>query len=238
MKKTGLLLVLLLALITKATIGYTQAADDEMIDLATIVTKHDLTVENWQVTVREQMDRKNVNKLVKQLKNRYLVSTEKGENVIKYSFSGAHKVGGMTESFKVIVPTNTRYHSEVIAEISGDHWDRTIKQGYIRRMNALPENMFTKNAQVFTCLTTENNGTISSDYFLKELAKDLNIRQISTQTDSIKHSTVNKIIYGYTPLWDRNIKIMDEKVNVQVAINNNNEKPKLTIGTPILITEY
>ncbi|MEN1967690.1 YwmB family TATA-box binding protein [Lentibacillus sp. N15] len=238
MKKIALIFVLVLVLLAKVTIGYTASANDEMIDLAAVVMKHDLTVETWQVTVKEEKSRKEIRNLVKQLKNSYLVSTEKTENVIKYSFSDAHKTVGIIESFKVIIPKNPAYKSEVIAVIEGNHWDKSVKQNYTSTINALPENMFTKNAQKFTCLTTESNGIIDSDVFLKKFMQDFQIDQVSTQTDTVKHSTIKKNIYGYTPLWDRYIDVNGTATNVQVAVNDNNENTKLTIGTPILVTEY
>lgn len=239
MKKTGLFLLLLLALLTKTVFGYTTTADDEIVDLASVVLENNLAVEDWQVTIKEQVTRAKADKLVQQLKNSYLASTTNDVNVIKYSFSDAQKQKSVVESFKVIVPKNANYKAEVIAVIRGDYWDQSIKQAYYSTINALPESLFTKQAKEFACLTTESNGTISSDDFLKAFMNELKVKQILTQTDNINHSTVGKIIYGYTPLWNQEISIMDKTMNIQLAMNENeNGDTTFTIGTPILITEY
>src|SRR5699024_90399 len=130
------------------------------------------------------------------------------------------------------------YNAEIIAVISGENWDERIKKRYVSTINALPEKMFTNQAHEFACLTTHTNGKMSSDDFLETYKQDLNIEQVSTQTDNVQHSTVKKIIYGYTPLWKQSINIENEALNVQIAVSGNKGNTKLTIGTPILINEY
>jgi hypothetical protein len=239
MKKIGLIFILLLAVLMKAAVGYSDSANDEIVDLATIVMENDLAIDKWQVTMKEQTNRNKAHDLVDKLKNSYLVSTANDENIIKYSFSDVHKADDIVESYMVIIPKNTMYEAEVIAVIHGDVWDDSTEQKYDSAINSLPDYLFTKKAQRFSCLTAMNNGIMNSDVFLKILNEKLDVEHISTQTDSVKKSAVEKNMYGYTPLWDQKIKIMDKEVNVQVAMRESkNGDTKFTIGTPILITEY
>lgn len=238
MKKFGLIIILLLALLAKATIGYTAEQDHEIIDLAGAVEKQDLAIEQWEVTVKEEVNRPKAKKQVRQLKNRYSVAKQEEEDVVKYSFQDTHNSDDLSEYFKVIIPEDPEYNAEVIAVISGEKWNEAIKKRYVSTINALPEKMFTNQAHEFACLTTHTNGKINSDDFLETYKQDLNIEQVSTQTDNVQHSTVKKIIYGYTPLWKQSINIENETLNVQIAVSGNKRNTKLTIGTPILINEY
>ncbi|MGY0691234.1 YwmB family TATA-box binding protein [Virgibacillus sp. FSP13] len=239
MKKIVLMVVLLLILFTKTVVGYTASVTDEMIDLASAVIESEIGIDNWQVTIKEQISHEKANNVANKLKNGYLVSTAEDENIIKYSFSDVHKSDDLDESFKVVIPKNTNYQAEVITVIRGDFWNESVEQAYISTKNALPDYLFSKDAERFACLTTDSSGTIDSDYFLNEFSEKLNVQQKLTQTDKIKNTSVGKILYGYTPLWDQKITIMDKSMNVQIAINESkDEGTKFTIGTPILITEY
>ncbi|WP_106496063.1 YwmB family TATA-box binding protein [Lentibacillus sp. Marseille-P4043] len=239
MKKIVLIVVLLLILFTKSVVGYSASVTDEMIDLASAVTESELAIDNWQVTIKEQISHEKAYDVTNKLKNGYLVSTAEDENIIKYSFSDVHKSDDLDESFKVVIPKNTNYQAEVIAVIRGDFWNESVEQAYISTKSALPDYLFSKDAERFACLTTDSSGTIKSDYFLNEFSEKLNVQQKLTQTDKLKNTSVAEILYGYTPLWDQKITIMDKSMNVQIAINKSkDEGTKFTIGTPILITEY
>ena len=52
-------------------------------------------------------------------------------------------------------------------------------------------------------------------------------------------NSVNKVIYGYTPLWENKIIINNKQKNLQVAIEMDGKgSTEYIIGTPILINEY
>src|SRR5699024_9705914 len=114
----------------------------EIIDFANAVEKQDLTIEQWEVTVKEETSRAKAKEQVKQLNNRYAAATQKGEDVVKYSFQDTHNSDDLSEYFKVIIPEDPEYNAEIIAVISGENWNETIKKRYVSTINALPEKMF------------------------------------------------------------------------------------------------
>ncbi|WP_188456662.1 YwmB family TATA-box binding protein [Virgibacillus oceani] len=239
MKKAGIIFILILCCTTKALAYNAAPENDEMVDLAALALESALTVDKWQVTIKEQIDHNGIQYKIKQLKNSYLVTTSEDENVIKYSFSDAHNSGEVNESYKVIIPKNKAYQAEIVGILSGKVWNNSISKIYQQKVNSMTEQFFTQSAKKFACLTTESNDTISSDYFFNKVKQKLNLQHISTQYDSIQNSMHEKIIYGYTSLWNQQITIMDKPMNVQLAVRaDKNESTKFTIGTPILITEY
>src|SRR5699024_11268492 len=81
--------------------------------------------------------------------------------------------------------------------------------------------IFTPSARIYTCLTTEFNGIINADYVLNYISKELEIKHEQTQIDNHEKSALDKIIYGYTPLWSQKINIMNNPTNVQIAVTSN-----------------
>src|SRR5699024_12270572 len=74
---------------------------------------------------------------------------------------------------------------------------------------------------------------------LNYISKELEIKHEQTQIDNHEKSALDKIIYGYTPLWSQKINIMNNPTNVQIAVTSNEKgMVNFTVGTPILINEY
>lgn len=239
MKNSVLIFMLLLVVCAKTAAGYSAQANDELIKIAAIVTENNLSVEKWQVTIKERISRDEANSIIKQLKNSYFGTTSEDENIIKYSFSDVQKTNSIVESYKVIKPKNDKYNATVISVIQGDDWNQSIKEEYQTAMLSLPSFLFTKDADKFACLTTDKSDTMSGDNFFDKLTRILDIQHISTQYDSVEKSNHGKMYYGYTPLWNQKFMINGNPMNVHMAINKGeNGMEQFTIGTPILINEY
>src|SRR5699024_1772233 len=106
-------------------------------------------------------------------------------------------------------------------------------------LQTINENYFTEKSHVYTCLTIENGVIISSDNFLEKMIKNFNLSNVTTQIDKVSKKVHKKVIYGYTPIWDKKLMIKDEPMNLQVVIDGDDtEERKVIIGTPVLINEY
>lgn len=235
------LLILLIMLITTTNAAAYSNKQEEMASLSELVTENDLIVENWQVTIKEQMKIGRINRLMKKLQqeNSYLFSSEKDDNSIRYSFRNIQKDKSISETYNVLIPKDTKYKAQLIVVIEGNSWSETIEKSYFRKVNLLKKEFFSENSTKFACLNTTLSDKMSSDYFFKKMKESLNLLYIKTQVDTVENSTIKEIIYGYTSLWGQEIITMDKPMNLQMAIKNSeNGTTKLTIGTPILITEY
>lgn len=239
MKKMIAFLILILVLTTGATSGDVQ--HDEMIDMAVMVTENDMSVDHWQVTIKEQMSADRIKQLVQlfQGKDSYLASRKEDENSINYLFRHSHKQGDIFETYSVIVPKNDLYKAQFIMIMKGEFWNKSVKEKYLNTMNSMKEKLFTVNSTKFACLTTSTDDIMKGVYFLNKLKESWNMQYIRKQTDNVEDSTLKKIVYGYTPMWNQKITMRDKPMNFQAAIKNDeNGDMELTIGTPILITEY
>ncbi|MBY7144717.1 YwmB family TATA-box binding protein [Virgibacillus sp. NKC19-3] len=233
-----MLFISLLFLCITSEVAASHVQTDEMTELASIVTTSDGVVGNWEVTLKEKMDKTAIQDKLNELKNRYLVTVHEDEKSIKYSSGSVHKKSGISVTYNVIIPKDDMQHAELIAVMKGGHWDAFIKEQYQSIRDEMATKYFTKSAEVFACLTTDNGDIINDESFLIELTDHLNLQHRKTQNDTVENSTHEEIIYGYTPLWDQKITIGDTPMNVQIAVTEGNGEPTYTIGTPILINEY
>ncbi|WP_373893963.1 YwmB family TATA-box binding protein [Virgibacillus sp. CBA3643] len=237
MKKLAFISLLFLCMTSEAVAGYVES--DEMMELASVVSDSDASIGEWEVTLKEKMDTAEIQDRLIELKNRHLVTFNEDGNSIKYSSESVHKTSGVSVSYNVIIPKEEMQDAELIAVIKGANWNTSIEENYQSIRDTVTAKYFTNSAEVFACLTTDNDGIMKSERFLAELTERLNLQHIETQFDTVENSTHEKIIYGYTPLWDQKITIGDTPMNVQIAkLESENGGPTYTIGTPILISEY
>ncbi|MBP1948848.1 YwmB family TATA-box binding protein [Virgibacillus litoralis] len=238
MKKIVLMVIILL-LTTGAAVSKKQ--QDEMTALASTLVGSDMEVEDWEVIIKEQVSKDKVKLLIEKLKtkNSQLVTSEDDENSIKYSFGNIYKNNQFSETYNVVIPKNTKHQAQFTVVIKGSSWNKSIEKEYLKQVKSIKNDFFTDNSTKFACLTTTLSGKLGSVYFIKRMKKSLNLQNIDEQSDTVENSMLNKVVYGYTPLWDQKITIMDKPMNLQLAFKDiENGKTKLTIGTPILITEY
>lgn len=213
---------------------------NKMVDLASIVSDAGLEAESWQVTVKEEMDRETLNQYVDQLqaKDSYISSSKEGENSIKYLFEYGQNQEGISEYYQVVIPKNPVHQAEFVAVFKGKSWDGKVEETYRFRMNKVKDTYFSGSSTTFACLTAPIDGTMGSVYFFDKLKESMNLTLTQTQHDTVKKSSMEKIVYGHTPMWNEEI-VMEKPMNVQMVLKDNeSDKASLTIGTPILITEY
>lgn len=239
MRKCALILIMFLTITTNVAAGNRQ--HEEMTDLAAMVMDNNMTIDEWQVTIKEEMSIKQVKQLLQNFrkKNSYLVTGAEDENTIKYTIGYAHKMNEISENYKVVIPKNKAYAAQFIAVLSGNYWNGMVEKTYFNRLEAMQNTFFGKNSIKFTCLSTTFSDKINNDSFFNNTKASLNLKYVRSQTDTLEESMISEIKYGYTPLWKQKLTMGDKPMNFQMAITKTqNGNTKMTIGTPILITEY
>lgn len=230
----NLIIILLSSPITTAEIETNDVED--MID---IVVNNDLEIDEWEVTIKEKVNMNKKQEIVEEIKINGEYTRKENGNSVLYIFEDSHIYSESVETYNVIIPKNKSDDIEIIAVFKGYTWNEEIKTNYIKWLRTMMNNVFTKSARKYTCLTTKFSGIINADYVLNYIDKKLDIEHKQTQIDKNNNSTLDKVIYGYTPLWNQGVSIMDDPTNVQIAvITNKMGLTKFSIGTPILINEY
>ncbi|HLS09925.1 YwmB family TATA-box binding protein [Lentibacillus sp.] len=238
MRKLALIISVFL-LITMNTAAFAKQTD-ELTDLASLVTGSDLPVDSWQVTIKEKMNKDAIRRILEKMKhkNGYKVTGTEDEKSVKYFIERIQKDGLFSETYHVVIPKDPMYQAELAIVLKGKDWNDSIAIAYINRVDAIKSTYFTNKSTKFACLTTTIDAKIESVYFFDQMKSDLQLTNIRKQTDNVTNTSVKKIVYGYTPLWEQEIK-MKQPMNLQMVVQNSTQNSKrLTIGTPILINEY
>ena len=236
MKKI-IVLALMTAILSGSMTGG-KITQGEVEDLVHIMKNNNLKIDEWQVTIKEKVERDKKQDIINNIKENGNYTRKERKNSVLYTFEDSHIYSESVETYNVLISKNKSDDIEIIAEFKGYTWNEkrnTHYEQWLRKMN----DIFTPSARIYTCLTTEFNGIINADYVLNDISKELEIKHEQTQIDNHEKSALDKIIYGYTPLWSQKINIMNNPTNVQIAVTSNEKgMVKFTVGTPILINEY
>jgi len=236
MRKIGLILGILLFFNTNS--NATKITNDELIDLNQIVM-NDYSIEKWSVVIKEKLTPKQLARIHGLLQEDYMIEVSEMKHSHKYSAQMTQKNGSIIETYSIVIPKNQQYSPEFTVSIEGKLWNKEMKEIYQERSKQIMDKFFTNKANRYTCVTATSNDIMIGINFSKKIKRKLNLKNISKQFDTIEHSTNKKIIYGYTPIWDNNIKVLDQRLNIQMVFQStDNGKSKIIIGTPILISEY
>lgn len=211
----------------------------ELEDIVAIAKQNSLNTEEWIVTLKEKLSNKQVQKHLTTFQKEHLVKRTEDKNVIKYIINSDDKMNDIDVTYEITIPQDHNHSSELVATIKGTHLSTSIVDEYKSVLKYIRNQFFTKKSRLFTCLIASKNGKITSDDFSKKLSKNLDLEYISTQSDMINEVSYQETIYGYTKLWNNEFLIENKPLNIQVVIQRHkNEKQKVIIGTPILLTEY
>ncbi|HLR09255.1 MAG TPA: YwmB family TATA-box binding protein [Bacillota bacterium] len=238
MRKITFAICILLLIIPGRT-GADQPASDAHVALAQFTQAHIGEIDDWNVTIKENMDHETINQWIDVLRDKDGVSVKDVENAIEYVWTSGQRTNHISEHYKIILPKNTKLKASFIVTITGMQWDERVRQAYLQRKRMIHERFFTDNARLFACLSTEIHDIIESVFIKNKLRDELKLVDISVQHDNVNDTVHNTYVYGYTPLWHEYMTVLDKPVNFHMAINDKQNGPvTYTIGTPILINEY
>jgi|SRR5690625_4065391 len=211
----------------------------ELEDIAKIAEDNNLTTEEWIVTLKEKLSNEQVQKYLTTFQKEHQVKKVEDKSVIKYFINSDDEINDMDVTYEITIPQDSNHSPELVATIKGTHLSLAIVDEYKNVLKYIRNQFFTKKSRLFTCLISSKDGKIASDDFSKNMSKNLKLKYISTQTDTINEGFYQETIYGYTKLWNNEFLIENKPLNIQVVIQRHkNEKQKVIIGTPILLTEY
>lgn len=234
-----MILLSVIAMLLSSPVKGEKIEKRELEDLVKIVLDNDLAIDEWKVTIKEKVTMSEAQEAINQIKTNDYFTRKESENSVIYSFEGSHIFMENVETYTVIVPKNKHEKIEIIAEFKGYTWNEKIKTNYNKWLHTMVNQVFSPSAREYTCLTTEFNDIIDDDYVLNDIMEKLKTKHNQTQSDKNKSSTLQKVFYGYTPLWNQKVDVMDDPLNVQIAvIKNELGMVKFIFGTPILINEY
>ena len=235
MKKLGIILIIFLFISPETP----QNDYYELVDIATIIHDQELQLEEWVVTLKEKVTLKQVENHMTTFKKISNVKYTEYKHVSKYVINEDYNDVDINVTYEIIIPKDPHYAPELVVIMKGTSIMPVALSEYKEILKHVRNQFFTNNYMLFTCLTASKNGKIANDDFLKKLSNTLDLMYVSTQTDEKNADFNQEIIYGYTPKWKNEMTIENKPLNIQLVIQrHDDEKQKVIIGTPLLITEY
>ncbi|WP_112182188.1 MULTISPECIES: YwmB family TATA-box binding protein [Paraliobacillus] len=237
-KNKGLAIILLVLLIFTfhlKDVVAKESATDELVEMMEAVEAEALQVKTWQIMMREQISKKEMPEIMHAINqigfsNGY--TTEKTEQATKYKWD-SRKEEDRIESI-IMVTSENQDTVDVIYKMESLEAGSFNQNPIEERLHLLLENVFSKDVTKFTCISTEVDAIIGSDYFFDRMIEKLDVEVI----DEMNEKDFN-VMSGYTDKWEAAIPSLNKSMNIQLAARKGlNGKITLTIGTPILTTEY
>ncbi|QOY37222.1 YwmB family TATA-box binding protein [Anaerobacillus isosaccharinicus] len=222
----------------------------ELEKILEVMDKHEIELKDWTLYSREHLNSWNASGEYENELHELMIKTNefdwqplfdddlKGQKKAVASLN--HQDFGVTEMLTYIIyPHNEQLHSYLIYDINGteklaaDEW-KSISPVFSSRL----EDLFTNNTKIFTCAS--GIGSDKLNFGLITQADRL-LAEFSAETiESLKEETFISIS-AYTNTWNNAIATNGQNMNLQVAIRaieGLGGKTTVTIGTPIITTEY
>ncbi|GGM32508.1 hypothetical protein GCM10011351_18220 [Paraliobacillus quinghaiensis] len=235
-KRIVMVLVLLITMTAQIQVtAVNKSSILELVDLMEIVEEQDMQVSNWQVRLKETFEKQELSAIIHNINQAGFSKTytiEESDQMIKYIYPPL-KNEHTAESL-IIVVAKQHETAEVIYTIESTG-NGTFQEVFVKnRIRNVMEELFSENMTKLTCVISEADDNIRSDYFFETIKENLRVQELNRL-----HEKDFIVISGYTEKWDATIPIWDEQMNVQVAARNDaNGKTTFTLGTPILTNEY
>jgi len=191
---------------------------------------------NWQVVNIDQLTENEFETFMNNLQNDYKATIIKDENAVKYTFEYKKSVEEITHAFHA-VKSSDKITIQTI--IYGQNWNHTVQDYFDKLTNSLQKAYKLKFTKNFTCLYFEESGIINGGFTIDEFWQKMKIKREFEQYDNVQHSTYERELYGYSPLWNNEMVVDQAKINVQMTIKQDDEhKKQIIIGTPMILNEY
>jgi hypothetical protein len=237
MKKGIQLLAVMLVGVLACFLGYTRIEAQEPVEklekMIAVVEANGATVEQWSWLAKEELDSvQDVHtfyKLLDSLAEKKVAADWKVEQSPEgYKAIAVKKFTHYQERLVVTwAKENTKDETFITYEVKGTEWDDAI----LKKMHKI----FRQNPATFTCVQAVFDDKIEGVLQNKaaEILKDLSATPIES-LEEIAFVSVS----AYTEEWKDALAVNREKMNVQVALRNTDNKTTVVVCTPIITSEY
>ncbi|MFB1051544.1 YwmB family TATA-box binding protein [Paraliobacillus sp. JSM ZJ581] len=209
---------------------------EELKQIEHIFHTNDQSVIHWQIQLRETIDKKQLKYYMAKINKIFPnsnIELEKTTHAKKYKWN-EQKKSSVNESI-MIVEAKKASTVEIIYVVEVNEKASIEKSINKSRAFQLDGSIFTNDVKKFTCAKTEIDDMIDSVYFFEKIKKSLQVQEIHKLNE--KDFTV---FSGFTKEWETSIPSSNHnQMNIQMAARQvSGEKTMITVGTPILTTEY
>ncbi|MFP7479817.1 YwmB family TATA-box binding protein [Terribacillus saccharophilus] len=187
---------------------------------------------SFEITIREAISRDDIKERMMELESTGTIVKEKTEKATKFLVHTPHKQNAIAERILLVVPTDKAYQAELIYTVSGSEWTENVQQSVQDLTAAAESRFFTYNATKFACLKAGFGDKISGGILFQNVMEKLDVQPLTNMQDNVYTTTT-----GYTTQLKASRSLADN-MNIQLALHDGNGQSTVTVGTPIITTEY
>jgi len=212
--------------------------NQELEILAEIGEDQGWELDEWQVVFINEISTRSFDKIINNLKNSHLITTQKDKYTVKYMIENQNDDEQISHFFQAIVPSNANKIT-LQTVISGQGWNDSIKENYLHLTKSLLHDNNISITKNFTCLKFNYSDIMNVGFSFDEFWKKMKVIHKKEQNDNVQHSAYKKEFYGFSRLLGDEFEINNEKINFQMTLKNDERnKKQVIIGTPMILNEY
>ena len=242
MTKSGLLFVVFIMCVGWVY-GYdtTAKADEALTTIMDVMDESNISLNEWTLTARGNKgfvsDRLGYKMIVKTLQKElpeFRWETIEEEDDVMRSVA-SHRLGDLTETITLLSHLKgDSFETVLFYEVSGKRWDSNA----LRVFQSRTSDLFSDAPQIFSCASGMWNAKMLN-VDLSERATELMHKFDASFVEQLEEETFVSLS-AYTTLWNESLLTNNKKMNLQIALRNEekNNQITVTIGTPILTIEY
>ncbi|KGX86436.1 YwmB family TATA-box binding protein [Pontibacillus litoralis] len=240
MKHFSILLLVFLLMQPQLLIAEQSEANEDIKPLRNAVQfleEQNISLSEWNVSAKMEIKAEEVPEYVEQIKALFddsVISKEEDDKVSKIMISNRHKKKPFDEGFIVNQSKIKGAYAEITYISSGKTFDSSVQHALIARIKELKSTILEEDITIFTCTKAAYNGMIDGVLLLDKFFDQFDVTDLQTlnEEDFIT-------VAGYTSQWKTVLPYEDGSMNVQFAVRNGlGAKTTITIGTPIITSEY
>ncbi|MCF6138882.1 YwmB family TATA-box binding protein [Pseudalkalibacillus berkeleyi] len=241
----NLSLVILLACFSGAEAKQPVINDTELIDITRVMKASEIAIQEWSLYGKSKIgfvsDFSGYVLLVESLQAKTpdlrwdrVVETDEHWEVQGYTKNAY----GLTEKVTVFAyPHKKQYKTYIIYELEGKTWSQKVWEAFKPSYSDKVRLLLGNNPTIYTCVIGGMDDMMG--IVLRNLAKQLVQSFDATIIESLNEETFLSLS-AYTDEWKHSIRTKQHDMNLQIGLRNDGigGKTTITIGTPIITTEY
>ncbi|WP_349408807.1 YwmB family TATA-box binding protein [Pseudalkalibacillus sp. SCS-8] len=241
----GMALVILLACFSGAEAKQSLWSDKELYDITRVMNQSGIEIKEWSLYGKNNFgfvsDFSGYVLLVESLQAK--LPNFRWDRVVEssehWNVSGTFVNSlGFQERVSVFAyPHKNRYNTYIIYEVQGNEWNPADWEAYKPLYRAKVQLLLGNNPTIYTCVKGQKSDKMG--IVLQNLAKQLIQSFDAHIIDELNEETFLSLS-AYTDEWKHSITTKQQQMNLQIGLRNNGigGKTTITIGTPIITTEY
>lgn len=246
MKKTGSLLTLLGFIISLYSISHQLKTVTPLSEIIETMNEANVTIEKWELLAKEKeanIFNQNeyeayVEKVQNQLEHFQWNEPAVFDDVIHVTGTNHSLDGNITEKVSIVSQVHDdTYETKLIYKMTGIDWKDAETNDVFSLFSTRTYGLFSQSPSFYTCVTGKKSDTMRSALSVeaKRIMKQLGAKFVESLEEP---SFVS--LSAYNKQWEPSITTNGKKMNVQIALRNENStnSTHVMIGTPILLDEY